>query len=186
MSEELMVNEKYHFFWKGKSPLTNWYQSIFYHRMGNSMLIFSCMEQFMMFSKAIIFNDLETGMKILNTAKPSEHKTLGREIKNFNQEQWDAVKENIVYQGLHEKFTQDSDLADYLLGTGDKLLVEANPEDKIWGIGIDEETARKTPEAEWPGQNLLGKQLTKLRDELKRQLALHDTKTTDESVPAES
>lgn len=129
------------------------------------------MEQYMMFRKALAFNDMEIASKIMNTAKPSEQKTLGREVKNFNQEQWDAVKEKIVYEGLHEKFTQDSDLADYLLGTGDEEIVEANPEDNIWGIGLDEENALKTPESEW-GQNLLGKLLTKLRDELKSQLAL--------------
>lgn len=167
-------NEKYHFFFKGKSPLTNWYQSIFYWKMpgSNMVIVFTCMEQFMMFCKATVFNDMETAMLIMNTAKPSEQKALGRQVKNFNPVQWDTVKENIVYAGLKEKFTQDAECSEYLLATGDKLLVEANPEDKIWGIGLDETTARITHESEWPGQNILGKLLTKLRDELKRQLEI--------------
>ena len=54
-----------------------------------------------------------------------------------------------------------------LLATGKRKIAEASPYDKIWGIGLDERTAVGMSHTMWPGQNLLGKVLMQLRDELR-------------------
>ena len=142
--------------------LSNWFLSDF----TVDGIRFTSMEQYMMYQKAVLFNDFETAAKILLRNKPSEHKSLGRLVKGFDEDIWLKQKENIVYNGNYLKFTQNKDLKEILMATSDKLLVEANGEDKIWGIGmyVDDPNLLKT---ELWGQNLLGNTLTKLRDEIK-------------------
>lgn len=160
------------FFWKpipkvegivDESCLGQWYPSLF--KVNN--IEYACAEQFMMASKAELFKDLETREKIMHCTNPFEMKKLGREIKNFDSEVWDKHKEKIVFAGNMNKFLQNSDLKDYLLSTEDAELYEASPYDKIWGIGLSKEEAinRKKP---YPGLNLLGKALMKVRAEIKR------------------
>lgn len=52
------------------------------------------------------------------------------------------------------------------MGTTDTKLVEASKFDFIWGIGLDEQAAKNTPDTVWPGKNWLGNVLTKLRNDL--------------------
>jgi len=150
----------YHFFWRGK--LSQWAKSEF----EQDGIVFKCAEQYMMYYKAILMNDTELSLKILKTETPKEQQELGRKIKNFDQNLWDANKTQIVYNGNYLKFTQNPKLLKELFETGNTLLVEASPFDKVWGIGLDEEKASKTSLENWQGQNLLGKILTKLREDL--------------------
>ena len=156
-----MSNKKYTFFWGGS--YSNWHMSDF----TIDDLTFCCNEQYMMYMKAITFNDKEIARRILSVRDPKTHKALGRQIKGFDSAKWDAVKEDIVYTGLKAKYTQNKTLLKKLLEDTSDLFVEASPFDKIWGIGLSELDAKKTPEDKWPGQNLLGKLLTKLKLELK-------------------
>jgi len=110
---------------------------------------------------------METADKIMAITDPRAIKALGREVKNFDSNLWDKNKFDIVFNGCKAKFTQNEKLKKALLETGDKTLVEASPFDRVWGIALDEVTARKTDPQKWPGENLLGKILTKLRDSLK-------------------
>jgi hypothetical protein len=157
------MEDNYVFFWQTKSPFSNWHPSKFtfveisYHNM----------EQFMMRAKAVLMGDMETADKIMAITDPRAIKALGREVKNFNSNLWDKHKFDIVFNGCKAKFTQNEKLKKALMETGDKTLVEASPYDKVWGIGLDEATARKTDPNKWPGENILGKVLTKLRDSLK-------------------
>lgn len=128
---------------------------------------FNCVEQYMMAQKALIFRDFETFNKVMNSKDPVEMKHLGREVKNFNAEKWDGVKMKVVKRAVMAKFSQNWDLRELLLQTGDKLIAESNPMDRIWGIGIcksDKDVMNKMEE--W-GENLLGKIMMEVRDELK-------------------
>jgi ribA/ribD-fused uncharacterized protein len=122
----------------------------------------------MMGRKALIFNDLETFDKILSANHPKQIKSLGREVRNFNATLWDNVKYSVVLSGNFYKFTQNDEMSKILLSTGDKIIVEASPLDKIWGVGLSEENSIIENPNYWKGKNLLGFALMEVRDELKR------------------
>lgn len=92
---------------------------------------FFCCEQYMMWSKAILFNDNIAAEKIMQAKTPGEIKKLGREVRNFDQEIWDKNKLNIVVKANYYKFTQNTNLLNQLMATENKILVEASPWDRI-------------------------------------------------------
>lgn len=77
-----------------------------------------------------------------------------------------------MYDGNILKFRQNPELKQKLLETGDKVLVEASPTDKIWGIGLGEKKARETAKHRngW-GLNLLGNALGEVREVLRKEEA---------------
>ncbi len=150
------------FFWDG--IFSQWYPSQI-HYNGN---IFQTAEHLMMFNKAELFEDFETRNEILKSKTPKEAKKLGRSIKNFNQKVWDECKYRIVERGNILKFTQHQDLFKELFATRSKILVEASPYDKIWGIGLSVEDPKSLDPNQWLGENLLGFILTDVRDTLIR------------------
>ena len=148
------------FFWSG--PFSQWHPA----RFEMNGLRFNTAEQGMMYAKAMLFQDKKTAAKILAARKPREQKLLGREVRNFDSAVWDGRK---LYEGTkvnHAKFHQNPDLRAELFKTGTAWIAEVSPDDAIWGIGLDEATARKTPSDQWPGKNLLGHALMKVRKEL--------------------
>lgn len=150
------------FFFTEASPFSQWYRCAF----EDEGVRFTCAEQYMMHGKAKLFDDAETGAQILAADHPREHKALGRKVKRFDDAVWKRERERIVKAGNRAKFTQNADLLQLLLDTRGTTLVEASPYDKIWGIGLAATDPRAQDPATWKGQNLLGKILTELRDEL--------------------
>jgi len=157
------MSNQHTFFWSG--PFSQWYKSNF----TLDGITFNTAEQYMMYHKAMLFNDTEIAKQILNTGDPKTQKALGRKVQNFNMSKWNEHCLQIVFKGNHAKFTQNKYLYRQLLNTGSTLLVEASPYDSIWGIGLNETDAKKTPEHEWPGSNWLGQTLTNLRDFLREE-----------------
>jgi ribA/ribD-fused uncharacterized protein len=152
----------YTFFFTDSSPFSQWYRCSF--RVDG--VTFNCAEQFMMYGKARLFEDAEAAAHILAADHPRDHKALGRKVKNFDAGAWNRAREKIVMDGNRAKFTQNPDLHEVLLATRGTTLVEASPYDKIWGIGLAATDPRAQDATQWKGQNLLGKILTALRDEL--------------------
>ncbi len=157
-----IVNNNHVFFWGG--VFSNFYPSNF--TVDKTQFFTS--EQYFMWGKAVAMNDMESASKILKERKPGTCKALGRSVKPYNESLWNSIRESVMYTAIYHKFNQNEDLKKALLETGDKKIVEASPEDKIWGIGITEEDAPYIPESEWPGKNLLGVALMKLREEFKK------------------
>ena len=122
---------------------------------------FSCAEQFMMYCKAGRFKDFETQKLILQTMSPKEQKSLGRSVVGFEDASWDEVKSEVVLMGNLAKFRRSKDLRKLLLDTGDRLLVEAASNDRVWGIGFNAKYAMGNRDA-W-GENRLGKLLMEVR-----------------------
>lgn len=157
----MKTTDKYVFFWSG--IYSNWYPSQF-EVNGRT---FSCAEQFFMFAKAMIFEDEETAEKIMATTNPKEQKKLGRRVKTFDEEEWTFWRYHAMCEACYNKFTQNPKLGRELLQTGDKILVEASPYDKVWGIGLGELDPNAEDESKWRGQNLLGQALMQVRDEIR-------------------
>ena len=143
--------------------LSNWYLSDFVI----DGIRFTSMEQYMMYSKAVSFNDGEIAAKILSTTDVGKIKALGRLVKNYNETYWNGVRQIIVYNGLLEKFRQNRDLADKLLSTGEDILAECAVSDKIWGIGLSMHSKDRFDVQKWQGKNLLGYALMMVRNALK-------------------
>lgn len=127
---------------------------------------FNFSEQCFMYQKAILFNDFEIAKQVLNETDVRKIKALGRKVKNFNNELWDKHKEDFMFNACYAKFSQNDKLKDFLLSTGNHEIVEASPVDNIWGIGFSSDNAMENVD-KW-GQNLLGKVLMKVREDLNR------------------
>ncbi|MEO0734865.1 MAG: NADAR family protein [Bacteroidota bacterium] len=146
-----------------KSCLSQWFAAGFTHEGQH----FATAEHWMMWHKAMTFYDRETAARILATDDPKKAKSLGRKVKNYDDKLWATVKYPIVVEGNVLKFGQDPRLKDYLLGTGDAVLVEASPYDDQWGIGMGADEARRLDDpAQWRGTNLLGWALMEAREQI--------------------
>ncbi len=154
------MSEEFTFFWNG--PFSQWKPAEF-TCYGQT---FNCAEQFMMFYKAVFFDDYDIAGKIMETVLPSEQKKLGRKVKDFDVDKWGVAAKHIVYAGSFHKYTQNPELFLQLVNTHSTTLVEASPYDKIWGIGLHDEDPRAFSRDTWQGLNWLGEVLTELRGDL--------------------
>lgn len=132
--------------------LSNWYLSEF----EVNGIQYSSMEQYMMYQKAVLFNDSDVAGQILGTSNVGKIKALGRAVKNYNERMWSGQRQIIVYNGLLEKFSQNTALKEQLLATGQSILAECAVQDRIWGIGLSMKDDKRFYMNEWQGQNLLG------------------------------
>lgn len=143
--------------------LSNWYHSEFKIDGIN----FTSMEQFMMYQKAVWFQDNGIAKKILGTEDVAKIKKLGRCVSGYDDRLWSGVRQIVVYEGLMAKFSQNEELRQALLDTGDAVLAECAVKDRIWGIGLSMTDERKSDPAQWNGQNLLGYALMMVRSRVK-------------------
>ena len=142
---------------------SNWYPCRFIY----AGVEYNSMEQYMMYMKAITFDDKVTAAKILNTMDVATIKALGRQVKNYNDSIWAGMRQIIVYEGLKAKFSQNSTLKGMLLNTGSSILAECAVKDKIWGIGLSMSDPNRFNITNWRGSNLLGYSLMLVRFYLK-------------------
>lgn len=152
------------FFYKADEPngyLSNFYPASF-ELKGKT---FNCVEQYMMWSKAILFKDNETAEQILRESNPAKIKGLGRQVKGYKDSYWASVRYEIVKEGLLAKFSQNDDLREQLLDTNGKFA-ECAKNDCIWGIGLGIQDPRRIDRMQWNGQNLLGFALEEVYREL--------------------
>lgn len=162
MARKNITTDTAHFFLTDE--FSQWYPSKFKDERGTE---FSCCEQWMMYSKAELFGDIEIMKKVLETNDPDEMKKLGRQIEGFDQEAWNARAPTIVALGKIMKFAQNPELWEILDKTGDRILVEAADYDNIWGIGLKAEEAILVSQNEWKGSNLLGYAIMEARSLLR-------------------
>ncbi|GAA1908745.1 NADAR family protein [Streptomyces sodiiphilus] len=123
-------------------------------------------EHWMMAGKARLFGDTDALPAILAARTPAEAKKLGRLVRGFDEARWAASRFDLVVAGNVAKFGQDPALRAYLLGTGSRVLVEASPRDRVWGIGLAATDEHAADPALWRGRNLLGFALMEARTRL--------------------
>lgn len=151
------MSDKFVFFWGG--PFSQWMYSPF-ERDG---MTFVTAEQWMMYQKAIAMADAASAAKIMATEDPREQKALGRKVANYNDMKWMRVAYNVVVEGNLSKFSQNADCMEALKQSRGKIIVEASPYDKRWGIGMAEGAEGIEDPANWKGENLLGKAIMDVR-----------------------
>ncbi len=170
LSEAVARGERfdYRFFWKPTaSPdgrvtdacFSQWWASEF----TVDGVTYTTAEQWMMAGKARLFGDDGTLAEILATHDPATVKKLGRKVRGFDDETWKRHRLDIVTEGNVAKFSQSPALRAHLAATGDAVLVEASPLDRIWGIGLGEESPDARDPRRWKGLNLLGFALMRAR-----------------------
>ena len=142
--------------------LSNWYMSDFII----DGISYSSMEQYMMYMKAVTFNDTESAKQIMAISDVEKIKALGRGVNGYNETIWNGMRQIIVYKGLLEKFGQNDELCEKLIDTGDAILAECAVSDLTWGIGISMYDDNRFDMSKWKGRGLLGFALMQVRDEL--------------------
>lgn len=142
---------------------SNWYKADFEYA-GKK---FISAEQYMMYHKMMQFGAFDVAERILNETDQGTIKSLGRtKIDSFDPKLWDKTKYAIVKRGIRAKFMQNPELLQQLLDTGNALLAECSKNDRQWGIGIDIADESRMDTTKWHGQNLLGRILMEIRQEL--------------------
>ena len=163
---------KYLFFWGhtaahpiaiGKECLSQWYPASFVA----DRLQFANAEQYMMFRKARLFDDQEAADRILRAPNPGAVKAIGRTVRGFQEPMWQQHRFPIAVDGNFAKFSQSEPLRAFLLNTKQRILVEASPVDRIWGIGLAVDDPHHENPLEWRGLNLLGFALMAVRERLR-------------------
>ena len=142
--------------------LSNWYLSDF----SINGISFTSMEQYMMYQKAVCFQDENIAEQILATKDVAKIKELGRCVSGYNDQYWNGVRQIIVYEGLFAKFTQNELLKKQLKDTQDAILAECAVKDRTWGIGLSMNDSNRLKPELWKGQNLLGFALMMVRNKI--------------------
>jgi len=163
---------KFLFFWgHAKNPnqritqacFSQWYESPFKVNGVN----YKTSEHWMMSQKALLFDNLDIHKQIIESNKPGSAKEFGRKVTGFDEKIWTAHRSKIVIMGNIHKFNQNRELGEYLINTQNRIIVEASPVDRIWGIGLTKESNDARNVYAWRGLNLLGFALMEARDFLK-------------------
>ncbi|MGW0467979.1 NADAR family protein [Streptomyces sp. NPDC003027] len=137
-------------------------------------------EHWMMAAKARLFGDEEAERAALAARSPAAAKKAGRLVRGFDEAVWERERFGIVVEGSVHKFASDEALRGFLVGTGGRsemgvppaegrgrVLVEASPLDRIWGIGLAADDPRAKDPSRWRGLNLLGFALMEARERLR-------------------
>ena len=163
MRTNLKIYDKHVAFWG--SAFSNFYPCNF----TEEGKVWKNSEQCFMAKKAKFFGDEEMYNAILNSETPKEAKKYGRLVKNFDAEKWSKVCFDKMYDAVYAKFSQNSGLKELLLSSDfkGKGFVEGSPYDAIWGVKMDWRNPDIDNEKNWQGQNLLGKVLNKVREDLR-------------------
>lgn len=146
----------------GASCLSQWWPSPFVV----DEVAYATAEHWMMAAKARLFADPEAQERVLAAASPAQAKKEGRLVRGFDDTTWERERFRIVVEGSVHKFASDPALGSFLLGTRSRVLVEASPMDRVWGIGLTADDEAATNPERWRGLNLLGFALMQARERL--------------------
>ena len=143
--------------------LSNWYRSDF----ELDGIKYSSVEQYIMYQKCVLFGDVESAEKVMNAEYPDEQQSIARNATGYIENAWRGYRQIIAQKALFAKFSQNEDLKEKLLATGDAWLVECARTDKNWACGISLYDDQRFDASKWFGMNILGFALMKVRDEIR-------------------
>ncbi|MFH8488965.1 NADAR family protein [Streptomyces longisporoflavus] len=148
----------------GSSCLSQWWPSPF----TVDGVEYGTAEHWMMAAKARLFSDAAAEATVLAARTPAEAKKAGRLVRGFDEAAWERERFGIVVEGSVHKFASSDALRSFLVGTGSRVLVEASPMDRVWGIGLAADDERAGVPEKWRGPNLLGFALMEARERLRQ------------------
>lgn len=105
------------------------------------------------------FDDPEIKKRIVNAPTPKDASNIGRDRSNIRKENFKEIKNQVMFDGILEKFRQNRDIAYKLIETRNKKIAEATIDEYYWGIGKDKS-----------GKNVIGDILVKVRERIKREI----------------
>jgi ribA/ribD-fused uncharacterized protein len=149
----------------GASCLSQWWPSPF----TVDGVEYRTAEHWMMAAKARLFGDAEAERQALAAEHPAQAKKAGRLVRDFDEDIWERERFAIVVEGSVHKFAAHAELREFLLNTGDRVLVEASPVDRVWGIGLAADDDGAFDPERWRGPNLLGFALMEARERLRHE-----------------
>lgn len=151
-------------FWGNESPFSNFYPCEIRIAYQNKERVLKTSEHLFMIFKANRFDDLDAIEKIIDAQSPMKAKSIGRSVKEYDDDAWRVERYTYMVQALVLKFSQNDELRERLLATGDIHLVEASPYDAIWGVKLKVNDPKILKQSEWKGKNLLGEALMHARE----------------------
>jgi ribA/ribD-fused uncharacterized protein len=159
---------KFLYFWGHQRPMKGFSASSFSQWNGSAFdgQRYPTAEHYMMAEKARLFGDEATRSQVLIAPNPGAAKALGRQVRGFDDDVWTERRFEIVVRANLAKFGQNAEIGDFLTQTGGRVLVEASPVDRIWGIGMAADDHGVDNPDLWRGLNLLGFALMRVRDRL--------------------
>ncbi|HOW74988.1 MAG TPA: NADAR family protein [Candidatus Competibacteraceae bacterium] len=160
---------KFAFFWGHQQSKNGITSSCFSQWYGVPFVVdgqrYPTAEHYMMAEKAALFSDTVTRVQVLQSPNPGAAKALGRQVRGFDETVWLENRFSIVVRANEAKFGQNAELRAFLKQTGSRVLVEASPVDRIWGIGLAQGDEKANNPNLWRGLNLLGFALMQVRDD---------------------
>lgn len=142
-----------------------------YYKLHDKMVVdgveFPSLEHSYQHEKALYFLDRQNALKIRGAKEPGDAKLFGKNVANFKEKEWNRQQKPTMLRLLRIKFKPGSELAAQLLATGDQVLAEAGSS-KTFSIGLPLSSHDIYKKKSWKGDNLLGKCLQTIRNELKQ------------------
>ena len=155
------------FFHRPEEPhgyLSNWYPSPF----DLDGMHFSSVEQYIMYRKCMAFGDETSAKAVLATDDTATQQGIGQNASGYIESVWAGMRQMVGFRGLKAKFSQNEDLKQKLIDTGNAYLVECAGSDRNWACGIRLNDDKRFDAANWKGDNILGFALMEVRDIIKK------------------
>ncbi|MCY3621092.1 MAG: NADAR family protein [Gammaproteobacteria bacterium] len=108
--------------------------------------------------QAMKFDDRAIREEIRNAPHPDKAARIARRQRRRVRTGWDDVKEVYMTRATYTKCRTHADVADALLATGEKTIIETSQYDYYWGCGRDTR-----------GRNVYGRVLTNVRQRLREE-----------------
>lgn len=108
--------------------------------------------------QAMKFEDAAYREQIRNASHPADAEKLGKSKKHGRRKDWESVRATYMTRGLYIKCRTYPEIAQALLDTADKQLMETSQYDYFWGCGRDTR-----------GHNTYGQVLMAIRERLREE-----------------
>lgn len=157
----MIITDTHVFFYSSTQCFSNWHHSP--GQLTLRGLSFDHTEGAFMYLKARFFGDHEVAALAAHEPDPRKVKALGRQVKGYDDAAWTCVREGLMAYCNLLKYAQNAAMREELISTGSRILVEASPYDRVWGVGLAENDPLILDPANWRGTNLLGAALMTVR-----------------------